>query len=153
MPYGLITTLLATSLYTAMASAGKLEIVGPCLETPLFSASIQGVDGKSAGAVTVETLTSENIPFAGTERGMNSIFNTPTGLEAVEVLSDSEMLAYGWCYSVNGVEPAKYADQAILKEDDTLKWWFGYARYKDGVWVSQCRPSHVRKPVQFCGNN
>lgn len=136
--------------FIVQSYAATLTIIGPCSDEPLFEAQSALSMKTNAGQFTVDTLEERGIPFQGEERGMNSIFNTPVGLEAMEVLSDREMLAYGWCYSVNGFEPALYPNEVILGPEDEVKWWFGYARFLNGEWISQCEPSHIRRSPQFC---
>lgn len=130
--------------------AATLKVIGPCSEEPLFEAQTVLSTQTNAGRFTVGVLKEHGIPFQGEERGMNSIFNTPVGLEAMEVLNDREMLAYGWCYSVNDIEPALYPNEVILGPEDKVKWWFGYAHFLNGEWISQCEPSHTRRSPQFC---
>lgn len=129
--------------------AGTISFIGPCQKTPVFTQEFFTVHN-SVGAITVDILSMNSIPFKGTEKGMNSIFKTPTGLDAMEVISDTEMMAYGWCYSVNGFEPAEYPSDYFVAEADDILWWFGYAHYKNGKWITQCTPSHLRKSKQFC---
>jgi len=98
-------------------------------------------------------LQEHSIPFLGNELAMNSIFNTPVGLEAIEVISDTEMLAHGWCFSVNGQFQELFPGQVELEDGDEILWWFGFASFKDGIWMSQCEPSYARRPAQFCAFN
>jgi hypothetical protein len=91
------------------------------------------------------------IPYLGTESGFNSILGTPTGDGAIEILSDTKMRAYGWCYSVNGVKPDVIPQDYFFKtQDDELVWFYGYSTYDDGEWVDYCVPSFTVKASQFC---
>lgn len=132
------------------AYSGVIQFVGPCSDEPIFESKFSALEDDTVGSVTVEVLTSNNIPFLGTERAMNSIFNTPTGLDAMEVLSDTQMNAHGWCYSINGTEPNQFANEIKVQEGDSILWWFGYAHYDSGKWVTQCEPTYTRAPEQFC---
>lgn len=105
---------------------------------------------QSVGDISIQALQDNNIPFQGISQGINSILNTPTGLEALDVVSDTEMFAYGWCYSINGYEPDKFPNEVYVQETDHILWWFGFARYKDGQWISQCKPSSKRRLTQYC---
>lgn len=132
--------------------ATVLEFIGPCSEKPLFAEQVTGVYS-NAGTLTVKTLEEKSIPFLGAEEGINSIFSTPVGLDAMEVISDNEMRAYGWCYNVDGEYPDVFANQVVVSSE-TLKvqWIFGYAYYLNGEWISQCEPSYKIKPQFLCGN-
>lgn len=132
------------------AYSGVIQFVGPCSDEPIFESKFSALEDDTVGSVTVEVLTSNNIAFLGTERAMNSIFNTPTGLDAMEVLSDTQMNAHGWCYSINGTEPNQFANEIKVQEGDSILWWFGYAHYDSGKWVTQCEPTYTRAPEQFC---
>ena len=132
------------------AHAGTISFIGPCEKNPLFSIEYQHQKNQSIGHLTIETLKKHNISFNGTEQQISSIFNTPVSSDAIEIISDTEMLAYGWCYSINGLEPNVYPDQIILEENDVVLWWFGYAHYKNEQWITQCAPSFQRRSNQFC---
>ena len=132
--------------------AGILSVVGPCQEAPLFSNSFQvkSQEIKSIGRVSLEVFEQFQVPYLGTEQGINSIFDTPIGIDAMEVISSSEYLAYGWCYKVNEIEPSEFPHEIQAKNNDVILWWFGYARYKDGQWIEQCTPSYLRRSAKFC---
>ena len=68
--------------------------------------------------------------------------------KAIEIVSENEMYAYGWCYSVNGFEPNVYPHEVFINPegDDQIIWWFGFAHYLNGQWLSMCEPSYERKP-------
>ena len=137
--------LISTNLFAA-----QITIQRPCSNESFVDFKYK-LDGKSnVGTETVRILNDLKVPFQGTERGMSSILNTPTGLNAMDVINDTEMLAYGWCYAVNGFEPGSYADEFEVSKDDHIVWWYGYARYKDGQWITQCTPSVSRQDSVFC---
>lgn len=138
-------------LISSSVFGASLTIIGPCEETPLFKQEVLFQDTDTVGSLTIKTLELNKIPFQGTEVGINSIFKTPTGLDALEVISETEMMAYGWCYSINGLEPNVFPNEIpISQNSDKILWWYGYAHFKDGNWISQCEPSFKRKPSQFC---
>ena len=138
-------------LFLSLTSqAGTLNIIGPCDKSPVISHEFSLESEVSVGKLSVDSFESLNVPYIGSELGMNSIINTPTGMDAMEIISDSEMMAYGWCYSVNGFEPGEYPNKVYVKNDDSVIWWFGYAHYKDGQWITQCTPSYERRSPQFC---
>lgn len=105
----------------------------------------------NVGALSIGTLKKMNIPFKGSEAGLASVFNTPTGDDALEILSDYEMRAYGWCYSVDGVAPEIYPDEVPLTDKTkVVTWHFGFARYYKGEWVTQCTPAYSVRPDFLC---
>lgn len=144
--------LVALFLLSLNSFAGTITFQDPCSKIPLFEHQVDSMAGLTVGHLTVETLEEFSIPYVGAERGMNSIFDTPVGMDALDIISKSEMFAYGWCYSVNGFEPNVYPDETFLEAGDRVLWWYGYAHYKGGEWISQCVPSHLRQLSSLCGN-
>jgi hypothetical protein len=144
--------ILITSLLFAINShAVEISFTGPCALKPIINDDI-GAKHETVGDLTVHFLNKKNIPFDGTERGINRVFNTPIGDQALEVISDTEMRAYGWCYFVNGVEAQVFADE--YKIDSTVKkieWIFSYSHYKDGEWLTMCSLTYLLKPKFLCG--
>jgi len=89
-----------------------------------------------AGTVTVAALNAGHIPFKGADYGILNIFDLT---DDIDVLSDTEMKAYGWCFSVDGVVPDKTPDKVWAKKTDSvIEWFYAYAWYKDGRWIGQC---------------
>lgn len=145
------SVLVANTIYEMdQHRSGSISFIGPCSETPILTHQFDYSDNLTVGDLTIHTLDEFDIPYKGTRQGISAISNSPTGLDAMEVISDNEMMAYGWCYSINGVTPDNYADTVFVKESDTITWWYGYAHYLDGEWVSSCNPSYLRKSSQFC---
>lgn len=106
---------------------------------------------ENVGQLTIETLKKFEIPHTGTYEGLASVFETPTGDASVEVISDVELRAYGWCYSVDGVAPEVYPHEvAITPETRSVVWHYGFARYYKGQWVTQCTPAWKVKPAFLC---
>lgn len=131
--------------------AGSLEIIGPCDEEPLFKTTFTlGKANSNVGDETISILEKNRIPYLGTEQGINSIFDTPIGKDAYEVLSNNDVNAYGWCYSVNGISPEVNPHEMQIQKGDKIVWWFGYSQFKDGHWLTQCLPSYLRRAPKFC---
>lgn len=143
-------TLLISMLLTFSSHAGVLKIVGPCSKTPVIKHDFSLEASSTVGKLSVDLFDEHGVPYIGSELGINSILDTPTGSDAMEIISNSEMLAYGWCYSVNGFEPGEYPNKVAVKTGDEVLWWFGYAHYKDGEWIAQCTPSYQRMSPKFC---
>ena len=129
-------------LYSMSGFAGSFEVMDPCgSESVRFSQSLYGAQSHSVGAWSVLTLESNQIPFEGSDLGLNSIFETPMGEDALEILSRKEMRAYGWCYAVDGLVPEKLANQVFIDGNtQSVKWFFAFAHYLEGEWISQCEP-------------
>lgn len=140
-------------LFTTVKSyAITYKVIGPCSSTPEFLGSYEVSDfSTNVGMYSLNIFDKTPIPYLGTESGFNSILGTPTGDGAIEILSDTKMRAYGWCYSVNGVKPDVIPQDYFFKtQDDELVWFYGYSTYDDGEWVDYCVPSFTVKASQFC---
>lgn len=124
-------------------SAATLEVVAR--ETkPILTLEFSADLTKSIGLLTVIEFEKAKLVFEGNEAGIVSI---GTFKNEIEVISDREMRAYGWCYSINGLAPDLMPDQVFLKsQKDELKWFYAYSEYKDGNWISQCVPVIKDKP-------
>lgn len=143
-------TLLLALLLSSQAYAVELKFIGPCEEEFIMKVEVTE-QYANVGELTVATLAKFNIPFKGTEAGLASAFETPTGADAVEVVSSEETRAYGWCFSVDGVSPEVYPHEiAITPETKQITWHFGFARFFRGEWVTQCTPSYSVKPAFLC---
>ncbi len=126
-----------------------LEIIGPCSQKPLVTTNL--LEGLTVGEATVKTMWARKIPFQGTDRAINTIMNIPAKDQTLEILSDTDMRAYGWCFDVDGEIPEEYADQFPLHEGmKKVRWFHGYAEMKGGQWVSQCQETAKLKPAFLC---
>ena len=106
---------------------------------------------RSVGDLTVATLTRAKIPYVGNELGIHTMLGTPMGQEALEVITPMEMRSYGWCYEVDGKAPEVLpAYFEVNKSHKTIVWFFGYAHYVAGDWVSQCEKVSESKPSFIC---
>ena len=138
-------------LVSLPAPALEITFVGPCDSTPLASTSLQAPDHSSVGDLTIAVLSEAGHPFEGTAQGLLSAFGTPTGLDALEVVSDEELRAYGWCFLVNGQLPDLTADAVpVTQELREIRWFFGYATSRRGEWIDMCRPAAELKPKFLC---
>ncbi len=131
------------------AFALSYEIVGACEERPLYQGQ-HPAGAASAGAATIEILEKLGLPFQGSEGGINSILHTPVGDEALEILSDTEMRAYGWCFEVDGLQPDVMPDKIPLRGSERLRWFYAFSHYKAGEWVSYCEPAYLVRPASLC---
>lgn len=123
--------LLVSSVYSL-----NLEIHGPNGEV-YFSQEVEASLPKSVGAISVKVFNEYAIPFVGAERGVNELYGFGNELE---IISKSEMKAYGWCYSVDGLISEEMADSTfVTNQDSSILWFYAYAHYDKGVWTSQCQ--------------
>lgn len=145
--------LIVASLFISVSvHAVTWKVFGPCSDQPVYQGTYQADLTKSVGEVSIEIFNQNKIPYIGTDAGFNSINNSPTGLDAMEVISDTEMRAYGWCYTVNGQVLTAMPDQMKLKtQQDTLNWFYGYSTNIKNQWKDYCSPGYWIKAKQFCG--
>lgn len=124
----------------SLVFAVTVEVIGPKNDIILPATQFNVNISRNVGEISVAVFENQNIVFNGDAHGMKSI----KGYENyVEVVSATEFKAYGWCFAVNGVAPDTMSDQTYFEnENDTLGWYFAYAHYKDGEWISQCKPAN-----------
>ena len=126
------------------STAGKVrwEIVGQQSKNPNFQGTLDIDLRKSLGEITLEIFAKYQIPYLGNESAINSILGTPTGDEAIVVVNDKTLKAYGWCYEVDGRQPDVMPDKFYFeKEVSVLRWFYAFSLYEDGVWKSYCTPA------------
>jgi len=109
-----------------IAASLTVEFIGPCSERPLLSTTLEAHESSNLGQVTIETLEKFKIQYLGSEAGLNSAFGSPTGMDAVEVISNNEMRSYGWCFEVDGQVPEYYPDTISVSNQKKVTWFFGY---------------------------
>ena len=127
---------------SSFANAATIQVIGPCSEIPLLNTSVNIDTEESVGQFTLKAFDQLSIPYKGDDVAITSIFNSPSGSDAFEIISKTEMRAYGWCYTYNGIEPNVYPNEVpMAKNTDTVVWFYGFAHYKDGEWVSMCEKS------------
>lgn len=129
---------LITLLLTASAlDANALDLMVTGKKGEVLHRSQERVDSVThVGALSAATFEKYEIPFEGGDYGVKSLFGLA---QDIEVVSDTEMKAFGWCFSVDGVIPETMADQTRLEGKETsLEWFYAYAHYKGGEWIAQC---------------
>ena len=133
---------IALYLTSIHANALEFKVAHPYEPAALIETTIDLEGSETLGAITIKILEESGVEYLGNERGIHSILNTPIGDEAIEIISDTEMKVYGWCFEVDGRTPVFLADQVELQATTKIvEWFFGFARYKDGEWVSYCSRS------------
>ena len=133
------------------ATAFEIQFIGGCTSKPLFTQKVTFIDGMNLGVVSLQVLDENNIPYQGTPSGLNQVFNTPIGSQAWEVISDQEMMAYGWCFEIDGKIPEFLPHEVLITESTkVITWFYGYAQYLNGNWISQCEKSFLRQSPHIC---
>lgn len=140
--------LLLSLLVSTASFAAEFEIIGPCSERPIYQFSI-GDKFQTVADMTFYILDKNKIPYTGTDKGITSLLNAPQGDAALEVLSDTQMRAYGWCFFVNGKVSMSYADEVYLRPGDKVQWIYSYAWF-DRDWKSMCNPSYKVRSEYMC---
>lgn len=144
------TFLSVLTLTLNLQAANTLTVIGPCSEKPVYEVSADSPTS-TLGDFTVDILQKNQIPFQGDRSGIKAIFDSPTGDEALEILSDSQMRAYGWCVTVNGLQPGRMPDEVPLTgSGNHIVWFYAFAFYDKGEWKSFCTPSHTVRSPQIC---
>ena len=132
--------------------AAQIRVENPCAGDPWLDADVAGVEGQSVGSLTIEALERFHLPFSGQESNLSSIRSLPRAEHTLEVINATDMRAYGWCFHVNGVEPAVMPDQVkVTHASDRITWFLAYAEMVGGTWVSMCNPTHESLPSFICG--
>lgn len=130
--------------------ATTLEFIGPCKDEFIMKVTVEE-EYDNVGLLTINTLAKFSIPHKGTAEGLVSAFETPVGDQAIEVISNDELRAYGWCFAVDGVAPEVYPHEVPVTSDTKrIVWTYGFARFSKGEWVTQCTPAHTVKPDFLC---
>ncbi len=146
-----LSVALLAVIFSFNAHAVSFNVVGACSEKSLFSGTFKTDITENVGRISMDIFDFYKIPYVGTEYGMTSISNSPVGLDSMEVISDTKMRAYGWCFSINGVIPDVLASKAYVSaQNDVITWFYAYSTYDQGVWLDYCIPAHKIKAPQFC---
>lgn len=140
-------------MISVQSNALTWKVVGPCSQTPVFEGAVEADLNKSVGQISQEIFDAHKVSYVGSAEGFNSINKSPIGLDSIEVVSNNELRAYGWCYSVNGEIPSVMPNQVKpTSQNDVVVWFYGYMTNKNNQWSSDyCAPAYQVKAAQFCG--
>lgn len=142
-----------------LVQAGTVQLIieNPCEAKKTFKSNIIYNDNLelSAGIATFDPLSKSNVSYIGDESGMNSIYHSPIGKEAIYQDKKNTVYAFGWCYSVNNIAPDMMPNETKLDLTiplNTILWWFGSAISKNGEWIEYCKalstqPNKIRKEM------
>ena len=133
--------ILALLIVSSFADASQLTIDHPCLIKPILSLSTS-IDSLTEDlfSFTKKQITDQNIVAVLANNGIISVLNYVSQNKAIEVVNDTKMRAYGWCYSINGEIPDVMPDQIKLTNQDSIKWFLSYSTYDSGQWIDYCVP-------------
>lgn len=120
-----------------------------CLSTPAVTIKVVGQKKhmlfykipttkipSNVGDISVKIFDIHKVPYEGGNYGFSRIFDLD---QNIEIISDTEMKAYGWCFSLDGVVVDTMADQTpVTNQKSVIEWFYSYAHYKDGDWIKQC---------------
>jgi hypothetical protein len=146
-------TLTFLTLFSLNSHAITWKVFGPCDSiNPVVQGEAIADLTQSVGANSVMIFDQHKVPYVGVAEGFNSIINTPIGLDSIEVVSDNELRAYGWCFLVNGRMPEAMPSQVHFKSQaDVLIWFYAYSTNKNNEWMDDyCSPAYWIKAKQFC---
>ena len=129
-------------LLSSTVQAIEFNIHNICDNGLFLSEEITVLLDSNVSDITLYALDINQIDFIGSEYGISSMLGTPTGLDSYEVIDENHMLAYGWCYSVDGIAPDQLMNEypIIPNIHHQISWFYGYAEIKDGEWLSYCTP-------------
>lgn len=131
--------------------AVQFEVVGPCDPQPRLEVYVDVQNEITLGDLTIKVLDSHQLPYKGDRRGIAQIENSPIGRDAVEIISPTQYRAYGWCFHVDGFEPAEMPDQIqVTKGTKKIKWFYASSLYDNGEWKDYCIPSYKTPTFKFC---
>ena len=146
--------LFSALMYSSLSYSVTFSFYDGCHESPLVQGDVSvDIENVSVGDMTIRLLEKYGVPYVGSEAGLNSFFNSPIGLDALEAISDTKLRAYGPCYMVDGKVLNKMPNEVKFKAQmSKLTWFLGYASYDSGVWKGYCSPSHTLKSHFICGD-
>lgn len=80
--------------------------------------------------------------YLGSNQGVTSINDLGS---ALEVLSDTEMNAFGWCYQIDGDTSDRLAHEyALTGKEQAIEWYYAYAHLNRNEWTAMCVPADHR---------
>ncbi|MDB9786736.1 hypothetical protein OAB57_01410 [Bacteriovoracaceae bacterium] len=145
-------------LFLCQSWAITIKVLDPCNGEVVVQEEVPIDSSSDVGTLTINFLNKHQIPFSGTNRGMNSILNTPTGMESIDTLSDHSLLAFGQCFKLDGMIPNTMPHETtVLDEHQNLAWYYGYTGMLNGEWGEPCipaweAPTEAQLYQQFCNN-
>ena len=132
--------------------ATTLKIFDLCSPVVLYAEHFEINQDTNVADLTLKALQNSELYYRGNQYGIHSINNSPVSDKALEIISENHMRSYGWCFSVNGVQPGHLMHEVpiLASKIQTIEWYDGYAEYKNGQWLSYCTPHHTRPQPFIC---
>ena len=135
-------------MITWTSNAAQFKIVGTSPE-PIYSAEVSLQPGRTLGALTLHQLKS-----AKAQNKIQSYIGDPTSITAIRTeeqgnleiefikISETELRAFGWCYSVDGINSDLLPDEFHLTgAEKEIVWYYAYATRIGRKWSEQvCMP-------------
>lgn len=145
---------LALLVFNINSFAFEFTVTDTCENKYVLSENIEILNSTNAGELTLYMFDHYEVPYTGNIDSITSILGTITGLDSYEVISDREMKVYGWCYEIDGVQPDKLMSEVTIDPTvhKSMNWFYGYAHYLDGEWISYCTPVYLEKNKFICGD-
>lgn len=143
----LLTLVLSTSAFASNVAFRVLGVKGQVLLQKSVATTGMSNVGQLSHDVLQKAIQTKNLSqYSGSNGGVNAI----NGLGgALEVLSDTKMNAYGWCYRVDGHASDLMADQfRITGRERVVEWFYAYAHLDRDVWKSMCVPADHFPPQE-----
>lgn len=126
---------LILNLFCSSAQALTMQVWGEHGEL-LASREYVAELPSTVGDQTISVFDQMGVPYLGSIYGIHKIYELD---QRIDVLSDTEMKAYGWCFSVDGLTPETLTHETVLlQQSSVVQWYYAYAHYKDGEWIGQC---------------
>ena len=145
-------TLFFFLFFSNNAKAITWEIVSACQKAPIAKGHFKVKDLKknSVGKTTLSIFEEKELSFEGNEVMIKNIEGLPGKFETIE-LEGQDFRSLGWCYEVNGKQPALYMNKVYFQsQSDHLTWVLGQASFIDGHWTEYCTPVHHFNYSFFC---
>ena len=144
---------LITILISLNLKAITWEIIGPCKKNPLHKGQFHLKDlSQNVGLTSLALFKENKISFEGNEGNIKNIEGFPGENDFISLGPDNYR-SLGWCYEINGVQPAVYMNKAFFKSNrDHLTWVLGQASFIDGEWTEYCSPVFSFQYPFFCSS-
>ncbi len=139
--------LIFLAVFTFSLHASQIKLNAPCNNDTLYQGDYFYLLPPSLGEFAVHFFSDNEIPFQGSEMGFNSILETPIGLDALVVIDDQTMLAFGWCFKHNGKIKELMANEIEVLRGDKVEWFYGHARMENNTWTQQCVEGPYNSPL------
>lgn len=134
--------LILATLLCGQIFALDIILKDPCANEIKEHISVEILAPIQLSKLLFELFDDYEIPYIGAQNGIRSLFGTSYGDNAFFFEDFRNMRSYGWCYSVDGIQPAVTIDNYTIDPSihTTIEWVFGRAQMIQGEWVTYCTP-------------